>query len=476
MRKNIPLFLLLVLIQTATTRAQTNTIDSLKQLLLTEIPDSSRSLILSKLGGQYMISNPDTALVLSQQGLALARQINYTNGEAIGLNQTASVFNITGNYPKALEFFLEALKKGEAIRNPLRIGASLVNIGSVYFYQGDHRLAINYTLKAKEIFESSHNEPNLMNTLLNLGDYYEKWNRLDSARLYTQQAYELSLSLQDTDFTGMTLNNLGNIYTKMGQPIIAMEFYRSGLSNLVQAGDDDAICECSLGMARLFQKRGDKDSCLYYAKLSMSTAQNGGFINRILNASNFLSDYYITIKMVDSAYVYLAATIAAKDSLFSQEKSRQIQTLSFAEMLRQQEKAVELTEAKEERHTNIQYAIIVIGLIGFTILFLLLSRSIIANEKWIRFLGILGLLLIFEFINLLIHPYISSATQHSPLWILLISVAIAAVLVPVHHSAESWITDKMIKKNKRLRLAAAKRIVAQLEGENMTQDGERPGG
>jgi hypothetical protein len=117
MRKNICLFLLLVLIQTTAIRPQTNNIiDSLNQLLLNEMPDSSRSLILSKLGGQYMISNPDTALILSQQGLALARQINYTNGEAIGLNQTASVFNITGNYPRALEFFLEALKKKRSYR------------------------------------------------------------------------------------------------------------------------------------------------------------------------------------------------------------------------------------------------------------------------------------------------------------------------------------------------------------------------
>jgi tetratricopeptide (TPR) repeat protein len=89
----------------------------------------------------------------------LARQINYINGEAIGLNQTASVLNIMGNYPKALEFFLEALKKGEALGNPLRIGASLVNIGSVYYYQGDYRLAINYSLEAKKLFESSNNKP-----------------------------------------------------------------------------------------------------------------------------------------------------------------------------------------------------------------------------------------------------------------------------------------------------------------------------
>ena len=73
MRKEACVFLLVLLIQSALIRAQSGTIDSLKKLLLTDLPDSSRSLVLSKLGGQYMISNPDTALLLSLQGLALAK-------------------------------------------------------------------------------------------------------------------------------------------------------------------------------------------------------------------------------------------------------------------------------------------------------------------------------------------------------------------------------------------------------------------
>ena len=134
MKKNIHVFLFLVLLKTTTLHAQVNVVDSLQQLLSTKITDTSRSLALSKLSAQLIFSNPDTALILAQQGLNLAQQINFTDGEAIGLNQIASVFNITGNYPKALELFLQALKKGEEIKNPLRIGASLVNIGSVYYY------------------------------------------------------------------------------------------------------------------------------------------------------------------------------------------------------------------------------------------------------------------------------------------------------------------------------------------------------
>ena len=92
-----------------------------------------------------------------------------------------------------------------------------------------------------------------------------------------------------------------------------------------------------------------------------------------------------------------------------------------------------------------------------------MSRSIIVNEKWIEFLGLLGLLIVFEFINLLIHPYLAAATHHSPVWMLLALVVIAALLVPLHHKLEHWVTHQMIAKNKRLRLAAARKIVARLE-------------
>jgi hypothetical protein len=108
---------------------------------------------------------------------------------------------------------------------------------------------------------------------------------------------------------------------------------------------------------------------------------------------------------------------------------------------------------------------IAVGLVSFTILFFLLSNSVIVNEKWIKYLGIIGLLFVFEFINLFIHPYISYATHHSPLGILLISVVIAALIVPLHHRAENLVTHKIVEKNKILRLAAAQKLIAKLEAE-----------
>ncbi len=463
MRKIILALLLLILMQPG--KAQSNIIDSLSRLLRNEKEDSVRCILLTQLGYAYIYSKPDTSLQLARQGLAIARSRKFSKEEAWCLNLMGSAFRLTGNNPKALSFYLQALKKAESVDYKESLGSILSNIGIIYSFQGDYRKSLEYYFKAKVIDESLKDELSVGYDLVNLGDCYEKLNMLDSARYYTNLGYNIAVKKNDPTFIGFSLNNLGNIYSKMGQHAIALEYYRSGLPYLYETKSEESICESTLGMAKIFQQMDQNDSALYYAKRSMSIAQNAGFMMRVMYASNFLAEYYKKYHDVDSAYAYMSATITAKDSLYSQEKSRELQSLSFDETMRQVEIADAKAAADEERGRNIQYAIITITLIGFLILFLLLTNSVIVNEKWIRFLGILGLLLLFEFINLLIHPFIGAITHHSPVLMLLISVVIASMLIPLHHKIEHWVTHKMVTKNIRLRLEAAKKTIAKLEAE-----------
>jgi hypothetical protein len=106
-----------------------------------------------------------------------------------------------------------------------------------------------------------------------------------------------------------------------------------------------------------------------------------------------------------------------------------------------------------------------IGILFAVILFLLLSRSVIVSHKLVSFLSILLLLVLFEFVNLLVHPFLESVTQDSPVLMLSALVVIAALLVPLHHRLEKWATQKLVEKNKQVRLRAAKRTIKQLEEE-----------
>ncbi|MEO6252122.1 MAG: hypothetical protein ABIO79_02420, partial [Ferruginibacter sp.] len=167
----------------------------------------------------------------------------------------------------------------------------------------------------------------------------------------------------------------------------------------------------------------------------------------------------------DSAYYYSKVESQIREQIFNQNNLNTIQALTFKEQLRSIEDAAKKSEEADQRKQNIQFALIAFGIITFIIIFLLLSRSFITNTKMIEFLGVIALLIVFEFLNLLLHPFLERVTNHSPVLMLLALVCIAALLVPLHHKIEKWATAKLVEKNKKIRLAVAKKTIEQLEGD-----------
>ncbi len=445
--------------------AQTSVADSLQRMLHEERTDTGRTMLLVQLGRIYMFSQPDTALLFAEQGLSLARSIHYAKGEANALMGAANTFLSMGNGAKALELGLQALIKAEEIGDKQLQARALNNIGAVYGSESDYVKALEYFFKGRGIAMELGDQRRLQRALNNIGDSYEKLDRLDSARVYMNQAYDLGTELKDPGAIGMALNNFGNIYSKMGQPDVAMANYRMSVPYYIEVQDDDGLCETSIGMARLFQKSGQHDSSLHYAKRAYELAQGAGFTQRVLTAATFLADSYRARNLVDSSYKYLSAVILAKDTLFGQERTKQLQSLSFDEAMRQHELANLRAAEEQKRSDNLEYAFIAVGLVTFILVFFLLSNSVIVHERWIHFLGVLGLLLVFEFINLYFHHIIAEITHHSPLLMLLALVAIASLLIPLHHRIEHWVTHRIVAKNKKLQLEAAKKALARLEAE-----------
>ena len=351
--------------------AQTNVADSLKQLLKTEKKDTSRAMLLTDLAYAYLNSKPDTTLLLAQQALSISKKEGYTKGEAESLNRMGNVFLTTGNYPKALDVYLQSLKKSESIGDKPGIARATGNIGTVYSYQGDYRQSLNYLFKALTLNKNLGRQTSVATALINLGNTYEKLNMLDSAKYYTMQAYNLAVQLNDKTKIGLALNNLGNTYSKIGDTGFAMHNYRMSIPYAIAGRNDNGLCETYLGIAKLFEKAGKADSCLFYAKLSLSIARRVGFLDLVLSATNFLTGYYTSIHNVDSAFMYQSAAIAAKDSLFSQDKQRAIQSLAFDEATRQQQ----IQDAKEEARTQMKFNVLAGGLLALLVVAFLLLRN-----------------------------------------------------------------------------------------------------
>ena len=364
-------FIFILLFATSFVYGQTKLIDSLKQVLQTVKDDTSRVNVLSNLGRAYSNSKPDSALLFSREGLLLAKKINFKSGEARCLARIAGVFNVLGNYPRALELYLEALKIAEEIKDT-RLELSVISsLADTYFYSGDIGRSISYSNRFIEGERKLGRALNMYNGMMNLGDTYEKIGKLDSALFLTKLAYNYFGQDKTASSFGICLLNLGNIYSKMGQPDSAMDFYRPAINHLKDNLNDQALAECYLGMANLFLKNRQTDSSLFYAKQAFSVANSIGATDAIMKAGNFLADHYRAVRNLDSAFTYQSIAIVAKDSLFSQQKANEIQSLSYEETMRQQQ----IEEEKEKSRTRLKQNALIGGLIILLIAAFFLSLN-----------------------------------------------------------------------------------------------------
>jgi tetratricopeptide (TPR) repeat protein len=440
--------------------AQSGLADSLKLLIQNEKQDTTRVLLFVKLGSAYIFEKPEKGLTYVEQGLELSRAVKYKSGEAACLNSLGNLNRVIGNYTAGIQYHLQALQIYEVLNDRAGIVASTFGIAGNHEDEGDYKEALIYYKKIKPVAEALNDGQDLAGIESSMGLCFLNLGQLDSALKYEQNAYQLQIN---SPVKAIALARLGSIHAAMNNYEVAVGFYRMGIPIAVANSDNNALTELYSGIFTLFQKRQQYDSSIFYGRKELATAQSFGGPAAIAAAYSDLYTCYKKRNITDSALKYLGLAAITKDTLITQEKIKQQQILVFQEESRQREKQAELAIAAEKRKQDIQFAAIAIGVICFILLFLLLSRSLIINANWIRFLGVLALLVSFEFINLIIHPYLINYTNDSPVLMLGALVVISAMLIPVHHKIEKWVIEKMVAKNNAIRLAAARKTIEILE-------------
>ena len=102
---------ILLVLNISTALAQNSKLDSLNRVYRTAKEDTLRFSALVQIASYYVYRNPDTSLLIAQEALQLARSSSYVFGEGRSFGVMGNAFMVRGNYPKALELYLVALKK-----------------------------------------------------------------------------------------------------------------------------------------------------------------------------------------------------------------------------------------------------------------------------------------------------------------------------------------------------------------------------
>ncbi len=288
MKKSTVILFFVCIISTAAI-AQNIRIDSLKQVIETSENDTSRIRAISSLRFYYTWANPDSALIYAHEALLLSNKFDSDFWKASALTGNSVVLSVMGNYSQALNLALNAKRLGEEVGNQHLLYNIYTALCLIYRDQGDFKNAIHNAFEILKITRTYENSVENVTALGHIGSVYEKFDQLDSAIIYIKKAYEIDNKINWK--WSLLPNTMGNIYEKMGKYDLAIQYYKEGI---VIAKDQNVIrdlVDMYNGVANIFLKTGQIDSCIYYAKQIINISTKTSYPLSAMEASHYVIKY-----------------------------------------------------------------------------------------------------------------------------------------------------------------------------------------
>jgi tetratricopeptide (TPR) repeat protein len=365
------------------------------------------------------------------------------------------IYKLQGNYTEALKNYLAALKINEALGNKKAKSNNLINIGNIYNKLGIYDKALINHFAALKIREEISDKKGVALINNNIGNTYLYKGNYPEALKYYSASLKINEEAGDKLASSGGYNNIGKVYYLLGNKPEALKNYFSSLKLREEIKNKIGEAECynNIGAVYLFERK--IDSAASYINKALTLAKEIGNLSQINSCYNNLAALDSVQGNFNKALKDYKLFITTRDNLVNNEnlkKTMQMQTdFLLAQKEAEHEKAKieekhrqEKEEEEKEATERLQMEGIALFITAF-ISMLLLVRKRKISPAVLRVLGTFSVLILFEFLNLLIDTRIESVAHHNIVITLLCSVALAAIIIPLHHKAEHWLKERLLK-------------------------------
>jgi len=246
------------------------------------------------------------------------------------------IYEIFGNYQKAIEYDFKSLEIAKSINNKKLIAISLNNIGLVYSNQEPYfDKALIYFKEYLKISKETNNETEIMGANMNIGMLFQRMQQFDSAEYYYNIGFDLAKKQDNMHHMALSYSFLAEIEDVKGNDKRYREYVNNSMQILEKEGYLIDLAALYHGISAWFLEKNNLDSALYYSNAMYDIASEYKLGMYKQNALLRLSDIYIDKKIYAKGYYYLKKYIELKDSITSQEtkeKLAQLQTIYEVEI------------------------------------------------------------------------------------------------------------------------------------------------
>lgn len=372
-------FLILFLLFSTSLYAQHTALDSLHARLVGAKADSDKVNALLDLGNYYYFSLPDSAIIFGQKAYELADKRTYVDKKLSALNMLANAYAEMGDYANSFRYYRRALQAYSVKNDLYGMGKENNNMGDTYRQEGDYLKALQHLRIANEQTHrllATHKSTPLNNSLRdivigNIGEVFLALHQIDSAARYLTIAAKLDQQDHLPDLLGPSKRDIGEVEAARHHKNEALAHFREAIRLENSVGDGDGMSIAYLSMSSLYHQFKMQDSAEYYAEKSLTTATKGKYEQDVLSAGQTLYRYYDEDHNIPKAFQYFKMATAARDSIYSQDRIKQLLNLDFEDRRRQDD----IKNAQLQYQYQVRVYVILAGLIIALIIMFIIWRN-----------------------------------------------------------------------------------------------------
>ena len=366
-------------------------VDSLLQVLRTAKEDTSKADLLSRISFSYQSLDPAEGIRHGEDGFALAEKLGWKKGMARANNSIGVNYKARSDYPKALEYFLAALKLNEDIRDTTGIAQNSGNIGIVYKTLGDYTNAMKYYGQALSLYEKLGDQKGIAINLGNIGILYNTQKQYAKALEYELKALETWKAIGNKKSVALWLGNIGIVYGDSGEYKVALGYAQEALAINESTGNKKGMVDnyrslgsFYYGMAKDEATAPGKANLLHLADVNLlealDIAAGLGDLRNLQEINDILSKVHELGGNHDRALKHYKEYVLYKDSIFSMDSKKMIAGLEAKREAELNKKEIEMLNKQREldqersRRTTIYFITGLGALVVVSVLLLSLYR------------------------------------------------------------------------------------------------------
>ena len=373
-----------------TIRAQAPSVDSLFTVYKKASSDTSKLATLEKLYTHYRSLNVDSAQIILDMALNLARATRNTRAEIKFMIKQGGLLRSNRSKPDlALEAFFKALKMAETHQDSSTYSSIYYGIGRVHADQGHNnetRMAFQNAIRWAKTNELRYNG------LEALAVHLANEQKIVASEQVFLQLYDLIKTAKDIDDNRLRFyNNIGEFYkTYKKDTLKGLFYYREGAKYAVTDPQQDLtryIAEMT-ALSKIFFELGDyNNSALYANKVTtFSYIKKDNVKESVALAYRRLFDINKREGNYKQAILYADSAIILRDSLSalinSDSLKKETYKLEAAFTLERKQSEIALLDGQRKQQRLLLVAALIIGLllVGF-IGYLQRARQRIEQQK-----------------------------------------------------------------------------------------------